>query len=218
MAFFRRCVVLSTLPTSAPADHVYEITCAGFAATLEAFAREPSPEPTDGHRLWLVSLVGGATTVRAIWANLLQGELANIRAGDLLLGWDHQLALGGTHWHSYQAALPSVAATHLLLLPDQARCAGDSPEFVLVPRTDDDLARLHYRYLQSRLRVPLHPAWSGWLWQRALASGEAIELEGFACRAYRCRPKPDALAADLSAAIVAGELTVADGGALPCAA
>jgi len=98
---------------------IHSISCAGFSAFLEAFARQRGPDGP-GYRLWLVSLLGGATAVRAIWANLLDGELANIRRNDQPLGWNHALPRDGIRWHAHQVALPSEGALHLLLLPDRA--------------------------------------------------------------------------------------------------
>lgn len=196
---------------------VFSLSCSGFSAYAEAFARDREPDGS-GYRLWLVSLVGGTTAVRAIWANLLQGELATIRRDDEPLGWNHQLPRDGIRWHAYQAALPAEGATHLLLLPDRASCTADHADFLLVPREQDDVAMLHYRSIQRRLRLPLQPAWGDWLWQRARDYGEAVELEGFGCHAYRCQPNESLLAEDLSAAVAAGSLTIPGEEALACAA
>lgn len=195
---------------------VFSLSCSGFGAHLEAFARDHDPD--GGYRLWLVSLVGGTTAVRAIWANLLQGELAAIRRDDEPLGWNHQLARDGIRWHAHIAPLPAEAAAHLLLLPDRASSLGETPDFLLVPREQDDVATLHYRYLQRRLRLPLHPSWSDWLWRRARDYGEAVGLEGFACRAYHCQPNEALLAEDLSAAVAARSLAIPGEEALVCAA
>jgi hypothetical protein len=185
----------------------YEISCAGFSAHLEAFARERDPD-TGGDRLWIVSLVGGVTTVRAVWANLLQGELATIRRGDEPLGWNHRLAGDGVAWNTYQVALPSAGAVHLLGLPDVATCQGDAPDFLLLVRDTDDLPRLFFSYVQRRLRLPLHETWAEWTWGQANDAGGVCELESFGCRALRCRIDEDLLASMLSGALAAGELTI----------
>jgi hypothetical protein len=194
----------STTPDSPP---IHAISCAGFSAYLEAFARQQDPNGP-GYRLWLVSLLGGATAVRAIWANLLDGELANIRRDDEPLGWNHALPRDSIRWHAHQVALPSEGALHLLLVPDRALAASTHTDFLLVPRPQDDVADLHYRFLQRRLRLPLHVAWARWLWQQAIDADEAIQLDGFGCQVFYCRPDEDRLARDLSAGVASGELGV----------
>lgn len=204
--------VVSPSPT---ANDIYDIARNGFAAHLEAFAREPE---SGGYRFWTLSLVGGATAVRAVWANLIEGQLATIRRADQALGWNHRLPRGGIRWQSYQAPLPAAGALHLLALPDRAACVGATPDFVLLVRPQDDVGALFYRYLHRRVRLPLHPSWAGPLWRRAQAAGEVVELEGFGCRAFRCQPDEEQLAASVSAAVAAGDWRVPEsaGEAVPC--
>jgi hypothetical protein len=124
-----------------------------------------------GDRLRIVSLVGGVATVGAVWANLLHGELATIRRGDEPLGWNHRLARDGVAWHTYQVALPSAGAVHLLGLPGVAACYGDAPDFLLLVRDRDNLPRLFFRYVQRRLRLPLHETWAEWTWVKQTTRG-----------------------------------------------
>lgn len=88
---------------------------------------------------------------------------------------------------------------------------------------DDTLARLHLRFLATRIAwLPYYPTWAAYLWQRAVERGEAellavwrytprphASVAGEAAagpfeRAYLCRPDPLALTADLQCAIQSG--------------
>ena len=62
--------------------------------------------------------------------------------------------------------------------------------------------------------MPLHPAWAGWLWARAVERGEARELASYGLAAYRCVPDVAALTVDVQEDVRAGELPVppVDGG------
>ena len=56
--------------------------------------------------------------------------------------------------------------------------------------------------------MPLHAAWAGWLWERALRCGEATELDSYGMAAYRCVLDVAALTADVQAGIRCGNLVV----------
>jgi hypothetical protein len=188
----------------------------GFAANVDAFAWEPDPdEATRRMRLWFVSLLGPQQALKAIWARLLKGELATLGRG---LGNVNFCALapeGPRAWRAFAASLPMAAGHQLVLLPDAARCTSARDDFLLLPRTPEEAPPLHFRFLDRRVDLPLHASWDGWLWERALRTGEAVALEAEGIGAYRCAPKPDALAADVSAAVRAGVLRAGDAAAAP---
>jgi hypothetical protein len=96
------------------------------------------------------------------------------------------------------------------MVPDAALYAAERHDFLLLARDRQELARHHFRFLNRRVDVPLHPAWAGWLWERATRAGEAIPLEGLGLLAHRCVPDAEAIAADLGAAIRRGGLPVGD--------
>ena len=66
---------------------------------------------------------------------------------------------------------------HALLVPDAALYATERQDFLLLCRTQEEAPLLHYRFLNRRIDLPLHPAWSNWLWERALRSGEVRVLD-----------------------------------------
>ena len=185
----------------------------GFTATVDAFASEPDPDPAAHRmRLWFLSLLGPQQALKALWARLLKGEPATLSRA--ALGQAHFCALapeGPRTWRAHTAGLPAAAGHQLVLLPEAARYAAARADFLLLPRTEAEAPRLHFRFLDRRVDLPLHLGWHGWLWERALRTGEAVALEAEGIRAYRCTPHPDALAAELSAAVRSGWLRVPDG-------
>ena len=185
----------------------------GFTATVDAFAWEPDPDPAARRmRLWFVSLLGPQQAVKALWARLVKGELATLSRE--ALGQVHFCALapeGPRSWRAFSAALPGASGHQLVLLPEAGRHTASRDDFLLLPRTPEEAPLLHFRFLDRRVDLLLHAGWRDWLWQRALRAGEAVALEAEGILAYRCAPQPEALAAELSAAVAAGVLGV-DGG------
>lgn len=194
------------------------IQAGGFGARVDAYAVEPDgSRPWERHSfvLWYVSLLGSGEAIRAIWARLLKGEQATIVEEDLrVTRWVRLAPEEKRSWKWKQAALPSSAGHHGLLLPALALYRTQRQEFLLIPPAGGEqasgqaLRELFYRFLNRRVDVPLHPQWAGWLWERAMELGELRQLDGYGPRAYLCRPDAEALRSDLSVAVARGELRV----------
>ena len=178
------------------------IRAAGFTAAVDACAQD------DG-QVWFLSLLGSQQAVRALWARLVKGETAYLSEDELGGGSPCWLAAEawGT-WRFYGARLPSGAAYHGMLVPEMAAYAGDRQEFILLARSEEQALALHYRFLNRRVDLPLHPSWAAWLWERGLNANEVEALESLGVYAYRCRPDPPALQEDVSQAVRRGRLTV----------
>jgi hypothetical protein len=187
---------------------------AGFSASVDAFAWEADPGADPAlhrMRLWFVSLLGPQEGVRALWARLVRGETATLSPEPPANARFCVLAAeGGLHWRFHAARLPAAAGAHGVLLPDAALYATERRDFLLLAREPRELPRHHFRFLNRRVDVPLHPAWTGWLWQRAVGAREAVPLDGIGLCAYRCVPDARALAADLRRAIRSGGLPAAE--------
>jgi hypothetical protein len=181
---------------------LYTIRAAGFSATVDAFAQ-------DGEQLWFISMLGSQQSVRALWARLVKGETAQLSADDLSVGSPCWLAreAWGT-WRFQGARLPSSAAYHGMLVPDLASYRCERSDFLLLARTEDEAPMLHYRYLNRRVNLPLHPSWAKWLWDRGLTSDETEALHAAGIHAYRCRADVQQLEADIGDAVRRGWLTV----------
>jgi hypothetical protein len=181
---------------------LHTVHIAGFSATVDAFA-------LDGEQLWFISMLGSQQSVRALWARLVKGESAYLSEGDLNGGSPCWLAreAWGT-WRFHGARLPSSAAYHGMLVPDLASYTCERPDFLLLARTEDEAPMLHYRFLNRRVNLPLHPSWAEWLWERGFASGEAEVLRAAGIFAYRCRPDALRLEEGTGKAVKRGLLTV----------
>jgi hypothetical protein len=188
------------------------VQSSGFSVSTDAFVWEPEADPSAGRmRLWFLSLLGSQQALKAIWARLLKGELVTISRealGQVRFG---VLAPEGPRgWRSYTASLPAAAGHQLVLLPEVARYQWIRDDFLLLARSAEEVPLLHFRFLDRRVDVPLHPLWRDWLWERALRSGEAVSLEAEGVLAYRCVPNRDALAEELTQAIRGGSLATPD--------
>jgi len=184
----------------------------GFSVSVDAIAWEPDTDPTARRmRLWFVSLLGPQEAVKALWARLIAGEVAILNRADPARADFCALAPEGLRsWRFFTAGLRAVAGYHGLLVPEAARYTAERPDFLILPRQLDEAPGLHYRFLNRRLDLPLHPSWAEWLWERARQTGEAVTLESQGLSAYRCIPNADALAADLGTAARDGTLALAD--------
>ncbi|MFN8472130.1 MAG: hypothetical protein U0822_08080 [Anaerolineae bacterium] len=189
----------------------------GFSASVDAYAWERDPgQDRYQMRLWFLSLLGSQQAVRALWARLIKGEVATLSTE--ILGTARFCALapeGPQGWRFFTASLPMAAGFQGVLVPRIACYTHDRLDFLLLPRQAQDAGLLHYRFLNRRLDLPLHPTWADWLWQRALRAEEAVALETMGIFAYRCDPDVEALAADLCEAVARGALGVADERRLP---
>jgi len=160
------------------------IRAAGFGAAVDAYAADES-------ELWFLSLLGNRDSIRALWARLVKGETSYLAADQFSGGVPRWLAgsvRGQCRLHI--ARLPASGAHHALLVSDAALYATERPDFLLLCRTQEEAPLLHYRFLNRRVDLPLHPAWSAWLWERALRSGEVRALDALGVHAYRCTPDP----------------------------
>jgi hypothetical protein len=103
-----------------------------------------------------------------------------------------------------------------MLVPDPAAYACERPDFLLLARNEDPSAplrtgsapALHYRFLNRRVDLPLHPSWAEWLWDRGIASVDTEALHSAGIHAYRCRPDVSQLEEGISAAVRRGRLLV----------
>lgn len=176
------------------------ISAGGFSATVDGCARGEQ-------EIWFLSMLGHQQSVRAIWARMVKGQYGFLSGGND----GKSLPLAHEAWGTWRFSgmrLPSGASYHGMLVPELAKYNSDRSDFVLLVREQDEAARLHFRFLNRRLELPLHPSWATWLWHRGLSNGEVQELDAFGLRAYRCRPVSGTLRDDIGAAVRRRELGV----------
>lgn len=145
----------------------------------------------------LLSLVGTREAVRAIWARLMKGEAAHLYTGSgartvQMKAWEGSKLLC--------ERLPS-GAFHGLLLAN-ALLQGD----VLLCEREKELPARFYRLLTQKLRLPLHEAWQGWLWEHALGRGMVKKLSSQRLFAYEITLSAPDLEQTVREALVRGEL------------
>jgi hypothetical protein len=88
------------------------------------------------------------------------------------------------------ARMTTPTATSVLLLVGSLY-PGSNPRPPLTRR----LLALHYRFLNRRVDLPLHPSWASWLRERGLQANEVEALKSMGVHAHRCQP--DALSQKL---------------------
>jgi len=185
------------------------IRAAGFGAAVDAYA-------LDASELWFLSMLGNQQSVRAVWARLVKGEGAYLADDQFSGGRASWLAREARReWRLHTARLPGTGAYQGMLVPDAALYATERREFLLLARSEEEAPLLHFRFLNRRLELPLHPSWAPWLWERALHSGEALPLESFGVRAWRCTPDPAELQEALGRALRGHRLPLPAAAALP---
>ena len=188
---------------------LHTINAGGFSAVADAFALD------DAEGLWFLSMGGSENALKAIWACLLKQppEAAFLIQGleGAFVGEYRRCQVPyetlGT-WTAQMARLPGSGGYHALVFPRLAEYTFDRQDFLLLAHSEEDAPSLHYRFLDRRVPLPLHPTWARWLWERGLRSGEIDPVESVGILAYRCSPNEEALRTDLSDAVGNGDLAV----------
>lgn len=172
---------------------VYILKASGFRCSVEEAVFSSNRE---GYA-HVLSLVGTRESVKAIWARLMKGEAAYLYAGSetrvvRMNSWEGGKLL--------TERLPSGAFHGLLL--SQALLRGE----VLVCEKEEDLPGRSYNILAQKLRLPLHEAWQGWLWDHAHSKGMVKKLASQRLFAYEVHLSVYDLEQAVREALVRGEL------------
>ena len=199
----------SPASSAGQATQLYTITAGGFSATCDAFASDP-----EQNELWFVSMVGAQTSLKAIWAALLnsppspafliKGAADDVHEG----GYERcQIPEGsiGT-WKTKLARLPQAGAWHALVYTQMAELSFERDAFLLLTPDPEQAPELHLRFLNQRTELPLHRSWAGWLWEQGLDSEAIRPLKSEGLSAWYCYHAPDQLEMELSAAVKYGAL------------
>ena len=197
------------------AADLHTISAGGFSATVDAFARDDRDQT-----LWFLSMVGSQAALKAIWAALLKQPP---EAAHLMRGADGTALSGGYQrctippqtvgtWTTKISRLQVTGGWHAFVYTKLAEFSHDFDSFLLLAGDEREAPALHHRFLDRRSPLPLHRSWADWLWDRGIATGEIAPLQSAGIAAFRCHPDGERLRNDLSEAVAAGALTLAEGG------
>ena len=200
---------LSPASSAGQATQLYTITAGGFSATVDAFASDP-----EQNQLWFVSMVGAQTSLKAIWAALLnsppqpafliKGAADGIHEGGYESYQIPESSIGT--WKTKIARLPQAGAWHAMVYTQMAELSFERDAFLLLTPDAAEAPALHLRFLNQRSELPLHHSWADWLWEHGLDSGAIRPLKSEGLHAWSCYHDPDLLESELSAAVKYGAL------------
>ena len=190
--------------------NLHTITCNGFSATVDAFAVDDTKST-----IWFCSLLAGRDALIAITAAMMKSNPDQVH---LVEGIENNIT---GEYHAYQippesagtwtrqvTALRSGKGHHAMVYSRKAQPAFDSPDFLLLAHSEHRIPGMHYRSLDIRTHIPIHPGWTDWLWQRSLLKQESRQLNSHGIVAYHCNPDQESLQADITLAVADGRLTV----------
>jgi len=191
------------------ATRLYTITAGGFSATCDAFASDP-----EQNQLWFCSMVGAQTSLKAIWAALLNSPPS---PAFLIKGAVDELHEGGYErcqvpessigtWKTKIARLPQAGAYHAMVYTQMAELSFERDAFLLLTPDASDAPALHLRFLNQRTELPIHRTWAYWLWEQGLDSEAIRPLKSEGLHAWYCHHDPQQLESELSAAVKYGAL------------
>ncbi|MCY3684576.1 MAG: hypothetical protein OXH25_00130 [Chloroflexi bacterium] len=191
------------------ATQLYTITAGGFSATCDAFASDP-----EQNQLWFVSMVGAQTSLKAIWAALLNSPPS---PAFLIKGAVDELHEGGYErcripeasigtWKTKIARLPQAGAYHAMVYTQMAELSFERDAFLLLTPDASEAPALHLRFLNQRTELPIHRSWADWLWEQGLENEAIRPLKSEGLHAWYCHHDPQQLESELSAAVRYGAL------------
>ena len=195
---------------------LWTVSAGGFSATADAFAIGPPESPGAHHNLWFLSMVGPQSSLKSIWASLLNmpPQPAYLTPGaeglvlnDELITCSIPPATLGT-WTARITRMANWMGWHAMTYTRMAEYSFPKDDFLLITQHGEDPKKQHHRFLDRRVSLPLHRSWADWLWERGLENGEIKPLECTGIRAWHCAPAPTQLEADLSKAVAQGVLTL----------
>ncbi len=191
------------------ATQLYTITAGGFSATCDAFASDP-----EQNQLWFVSMVGAQTSLKAIWAALLnsppspafliKGAVDDLHEGGYERCQIPEQSIGT--WKTRIAKLPQSGAHHAMVYTQMAELSFERDAFLLLTPDAAAAPALHLRFLNQRSELPLHHSRADWLWQQGLESEAIRPLKSVGLNAWACYHDPQLLETELSAAVKYGAL------------
>ena len=136
-----------------------------MAAGIKAFCSDIIIDPYGLEEVYFLSIAGYQATVKGIMANLLENYGLSIEVE----GEEYYLARSDWRYKTQIKKLPS-GLVHAVVFPKLALPKNEEDEqnrFCIFTKRSDSQNRLSmfFRHLDEKVRIPLHPSWSGWLWK-----------------------------------------------------
>ena len=200
-------------------ETLWTVSAGGFSVTADAFAVEPPESPGNSHNLWFLSMMGAQTSLKAVWASMLNmpPKPAYLTPGADRLALNEKMytcqipTMSIGSWTTRITRMANGMGWHAMMYSRMAEYGFQKEDFLLVTRPGENTAERHHRFLDRRVSLPLHHSWAGWLWERGLENGEIKPLDCLGIGAWRCVPQPKELEQDLSHAVAAGTLSLTTG-------
>ena len=123
---------------------------------------------------YFLSVAGYQTAVKGIIANLLEYRTMTVA---LTGGYQHINRAGVSYSVHYQK-LPS-GLFQGVILPKMAmpNCEESKDSFLVLAETVSSAKELFFTLLEEKTEIPLHKAWSNWLWRAFTDNGWLTPLE-----------------------------------------
>lgn len=142
---------------------LYPITATG----IKAFCSDMIIDPYSLEEVYFMSVCGYQTTVKGIIANLLENYGLSVEIKEE----EYYLTRISGSYRTKLKKLPS-GFVHAIVLPKLALPKNEEEEqnrFCIfingADSKDKNRLNLFFRHLDEKVAIPLHPSWSGWLWE-----------------------------------------------------
>ena len=198
-------------------EDICNVGAGGFQATCDAYAVDQQKE-----LIYFLSMIGPQTSVKAIWAAMLNSNPAPVYMSDIATQADKHATAPGEYqkytippdttgtWTTKITKLPNKNGWHAMVYTKMAEFTNDNKSFLIIARNEHEAPTLHYKFMDKRTTIPIHESWADWLWDRGLEQGEIIPLKSLRIHGFFCMPDEENLREDLMEAVASGHLTLQD--------
>ena len=142
-----------------------------MATGIKAFCSDLIIDPYSLEEVYFMSVCGYQTTVKGIVANLLENYGMSVE----IKGEEYYLTRISEGYKTQIKKLPS-GFVHAVVFPKLALpkneeegqnrfCIFTNNTTTTDGKANQNKLNLFFRHLDERVTIPLHPSWSGWLWE-----------------------------------------------------
>ena len=137
-----------------------------MATGIKAFCSDIIIDPYSLEEIYFMSICGYQTTVKGIMANLFENYGLSVEIEEE----EYYLTRISGGYKTQLKKLPSGLA-HAVVFPKQALPKNEEERqnrfciFINGNEENQNRLNLFFRHLDEKVDIPLHPSWSGWLWE-----------------------------------------------------